>query len=261
MTNNDGNDDVAAPRSDASFHEINVTSPKLPQETDFVLEEKEEIVVETVSEDDSSNVKKQEIPQGEVLDPIERRVVFVVHVALTFFCVLVVVAVIMALLMVSQFGTLVFGLVSLLVGIVIAFAYFLDKSMRVDEHWKPLQSRIHQIKVMATEAVLQEVRNFQLDWHEHLLLTDGKGYASDSCYYAGEAVFTDKSDLQNTISQTKTVSTSGVGNEPKRKGGRSVVFQLVKPILKLRGIRTRRKQQKQDERQSSRGTEYMPPIV
>ena len=48
--------------------------------------------------------------------------------------------------------------------------------MKEDARLKPVRRQIRRWKAVATAVVLKEIRDFQLDWNEHLLLTDGSEY-------------------------------------------------------------------------------------
>ena len=167
-----------------------------------------------------------------VIDASNQRVACIVHIALVFFSVLVGVAVVLVFSLVQQFGLLALVLTSVLVMAVVGLACFLDNVMKEDKKWKPLRNKIRHWQSVTKAVLVQEFKQFQLDWNEYLLLTDGKME-----YNANE---------ENIESAQK----------PKRQQ-RSMLFRVMKPLLRIRNLGRRRK----DRAAAKSTTHYDPPIV
>lgn len=167
-----------------------------------------------------------------VIDASNQRVACIVHIALVFFSVLVGVAVVLVFSLVQQFGLLALVLTSVLVMAVLGLACFLDNVMKEDKKWKPLRNKIRHWQSVTKAVLVQEFKQFQLDWNEYLLLTDGKME-----YNANE---------ENIESAQK----------PKRQQ-RSMLFRVMKPLLRIRNLGRRRK----DKAAAKSTTHYDPPIV
>ena len=203
-----------------------------------------EVVVETVDSDDDE--EKEEAPPR---DAIEENVAMIINLALYFFGILLIGAVVMILLFLSQFGgVLVLVIVSLLVTITASFTCFMTKAMREDKNWKPVQTRISKLKAMATAAIVQEVRHFRTDWYEHLQLTDGTCDNNDD-------LPNDDDDpiIDSMLFDEATIPTM----KKKRKGGKSIMFKFVKPFLKLRKLRRRKTASNERTEDVS---DYVPPL-
>jgi hypothetical protein len=163
-------------------------------------------------------------------DAANDRVACVVHLALMFFAFLVVAAVALCSVVVAKFGLIAFGLLGMLVLLFASLVAFVNKVLRDDAKLKPVRRQLQRWQALATAVVLQEVRNFQLDWHEHLLLTDG------NVVYENDEVTGDDND--EDIHATFQKAARG-------KRGKSIIFRLVvKPFLNIKG-RTRRRKQDQ----------------
>lgn len=211
-----------------------------------VVENDEPVVVETVLSHDSDEVVVED-DATRPRDAIERTVAMIINLALYFFSALALCTMIMIVIYLAQFGALVLVIVSVLASIVCGLGCFLDKAMREDENWKPVRSKIQEMKDLATAAIFQEVRNFKRDWHEHLLLTDG-------------TVENDGDDILRDDNDPNIFVAADPSNKKKRwgKGGKSVVFQFVKPFLKLRTLGRRRRARND---QTKVDDAYTPPIV
>jgi hypothetical protein len=85
------------------------------------------------------------------------------------------------------------------------------------------------------------------DWHEHLLLTDG------TVENDGDDILRDENDPNVFVAAdpSKKKKTRG-------RGGKSVMFQFVKPFLKLRTLGRRRRARND---QPKADDAYTPPIV
>jgi hypothetical protein len=125
--------------------------------------------------------------------------------------------------------------------------------MQEDAKWKPVRRQIRHWKAVATQVVLNEVRMFQLDWNEHLLLTDGK---------AGYDFYGDDDDDDDYI-PTVIAQAAGNKDKPKQNRAKSVLFKMVKPFLRVGGRRRTRRQKREAAAQSAAADtdSYVPPIV
>ena len=109
-------------------------------------------------------------------DAAEQYVSCCVHAMLFFFVALAVISAVLAIIMVSQYGFFAFVIIALFLCVVLGLVMFVDKVMKEDARLKPVRRQIQRWKAVATAVVLKEIRDFQLDWNEHLLLTDGSEY-------------------------------------------------------------------------------------
>ena len=217
------------------------------------MADKSETVQKTAATETTTAVNDDEeetfSPEDEAIkkDAADQIVGCIVHFALAFFIVLTGVAAFLAIMLVSQFGFLALFIISLLLVVVFGIAWFLDHVMKEDAKWKPVRREIRRWKAVATAVVLKEVRDFQLDWNEHLLLTDGNA----------EYDLYDDDELP-TMPSSKGATGSA---KPKQKRGRSVMFKMVKPFLKFGGRRRRRKQKESEAATEAATDSYLPPVV
>lgn len=165
----------------------------------------------------------QEIQQDAAND----RVACLVHLALIFFAALLVTATALCAVVVAKFGLIAFGFVGLLVLLFVSLIAFVNKVLRDDTKLTPVRRQLQRWQAVAAAVVLQEMRNFQLDWHEHLLLTDG------NVSYQDEVEEKEEEDINAALQQTAR----------GKQSGKSIIFRMaIKPFLSMRGRRTRRKQ-------------------
>jgi cation transport ATPase len=164
------------------------------------------------------------------IDATNQRVACVIQLALIFFCVLIVVVVVMVFTIVQQYGLLALGFTFVVVMAVAGLAYFLDKVMKEDRKWKPIRRKIQYWQAVTKAVIVKELRDFQLDWNEYLLLTDGK------------AVY--------DVYEEEDIKLAG---KPKQKH-RSALFRMVKPLLRIRNLGRRKKSMPES-------SPYMPPVV
>lgn len=213
------------------------------------------VVVETV-ESEEENSKGGE-PDEPPRDNLERNVAMIVQLALTFFALLFVGAIVMALALVSQFNVIIVAVSGLLITMVIGFGVVMDKAMRHDPDWKPVRSRIRKLNAFATAAIVREVQNFQHDWNQHLMLTDGtvdNPMTEDDILNANEngtGIHLDSATVNKADKKRKKSAT--------RASGKSVMFQFVKPFLKIRRLRRNKKSKSKTENVAS--DNYVPPVV
>jgi hypothetical protein len=165
------------------------------------------------------------------MDATNQRVACVIQLALTFFCVLIAVVVVMVFTMVQQYGLLALGFTLVVVMAVAGLAYFLDKVIKEDQNWKPIRRKIQYWQGVTKAVIAKEMRDFQLDWNEYLLLTDGK--AVYDAY--------DEEDIN-------------LAGKPTKKH-RSALFRMVKPLFRIRNLGRRKK------KSAPESTTYMAPVV
>jgi len=179
-----------------------------PQEQQIHKNEIQEGQDETGEKDDF-NYDDVEIQK----DAANELVAMMVHVMLGFFMCLFFGALVVSIVIVGKYGFLTLVLICSLMLIALSLGFFISSLMDKDRMLKPVRRKIRRWHAVATAVVVKEIRDFQLDMNEHLMLTDGS--AQDDDY-----------DL---------MSEDGQMPKPlkKRRGPRSKVFGfLVKPFLK-----------------------------
>jgi hypothetical protein len=219
--------------------------------SEVLAEEPTKITVPAESGDAVATEPQAEESEQEAVkkDAADKIVSMIVHFALAFFIVLAAVASFLAITLVTQFGFLTFMIVSLLLMVFCGIAWFVDHVMQEDAKWKPVRKQIRHWKAVATQVVLNEVRMFQLDWNEHLLLTDGK--TDDDLY--GD----DDDDIATVIAKAARNE-----DKPKQNRRKSVLFKMVKPFLRVGGRRRRKRQEEAAAQSAAAATDsYVPPIV
>ena len=263
------------PSRPAMANEDYLEMPQLsqqPQQQDqppTALDETPEVVVETVmshdsdqehrndkNNDDDDNDDSSKRPR----DAMERTVAMIINMALYFFAAIAICAIVMICFFLAQFGgVLVLVIVSVLVTAIISLACFLDQVMREDANWKPMRSKIQQFKAYATAAILDEVYNFKRDWNEHLLLTDGTVRNNDD-----ETLRNNHDDDDDDPAVFVATSTDKAKKRMFRArggGGKSVMFQLVKPFLRIRKLGRRKKDNTKVNDPDRASETYIPPVV
>jgi hypothetical protein len=121
----------------------------------------------------------------------------------------------------------------------------------IEENIAMIISLARKLKAMATAAIVQEVRHFRRDWHEHLQLTDGTCDNNDDLPNDDDSML-----FEGTIPNETTKN--------KRKGSKSIMFKFIKPFLKLGKLRRRKKvsnEQTEDISDYNNVPPLPPPIV
>lgn len=140
----------------------------------------------------------------------DKTVAFIVYASLAFFVLIFLGAMVACICIVDKFGFLTFVLVTILSLLVLGIGIFSSKAMDKDRILKPVRRKIRRAHAVATAVILNELKGFQLDMHDHLLLTDSSSYHADDGSNRGPG-----------------------GLKTKRRGPRSKIFKLlVKPLLK-----------------------------
>ena len=155
-------------------------------------------------------------------DAANELVALVVHIALGFFMLLFFGSLMAAILIVGAYGFMTFVLIISLMLMALSIGYFVSIMLDKDRVLKPVRRKIRRWHAVATAVVVQEIRDFQLDLREHLLLTNG------------DADEQGEGGVYNRMNDNGQVGGSAsAGIRTKRKGSRSKVFgMLVKPFLK-----------------------------
>jgi len=184
----------------------------------------------TKEEKDDYHYDDEEIQK----DAADEMVAIMVHIALGFFVVLFFGALVAAIIIVGKYGLLTFIIVSTLMMTALTIGYFVSRMLDQDKVLKPVRRKIRRWHAVATAVVVQEMRDFQLDMNEHLLLTNGSAHNDEDSVY-------------NVMDENGNVAGSVTpGMNTKRRKTRSKVFgMLVKPFLKKKkGFRFGRKKKK-----------------
>ena len=124
---------------------------------------------------------------------------FIIH----FFAALVVSA-----LIVGQYGFLVFILVCCLLLLGLTIGYFISKIMDEDRVMRPVRRKIRRWHAIATAVVVNEIKDFQLDIQDHLLLTNGD---------TGVGIY--EAEDEGRVDVT--------GNRKRKNGPRSKIFRML----------------------------------
>lgn len=192
--------------------------------------------------DDDDDYDDDEIQKDAATD----RVANVVYCALIFFMGLSMVAVLLVLSLIANYGFVALVIVTLLIVAVLGLAWFVHRTLWKEAKLQPVRRKIRRWKALTTAVVLEEVRNFQLEWNEHLLLTNGDYDLYDDDNDDEEQ---DGEDFTpDNHHQTASTAT------PKKKGkkrAKSILFKFVKPFLR-RGGRRRRRNTKEADNPSPR---------
>lgn len=174
-------------------------------------------------------------------DAATQNVSIMVHMALTFFAALLIISLIMLVVLVGQFGLVALLTITVLGFFFLGMAWLVNSILKEDTELKPARRKIKRWRALGVAVVLQEIRNFQLDWHEGLMLTDGTEYQEylERDHQAGASA------MENTTPKIQESYTYADSNR-----SRSMVFGLiVQPFLKVKGFRKKRKEMRKEERQ------------
>jgi hypothetical protein len=174
-------------------------------------------------------------------DAADNTIVFIVHIAMGFFILLFFGALVVSALIVGQYGFLIFIMVCCLLLVGVTIGYFISKIMDQDRVMRPVRRKIRRWHAIATAVVVNEIKDFQLDIQDHLLLTNGDTSAG---IYKTE----DEGDINIMRNGRK-----------RRNGPRSKIFgALVKPFLKKKSnFRFGRKKKGTNEVEHVLGTHEM----
>ena len=195
----------------------------------------------------------------------ERVAAWSIHIALIFFCGLVIASVILTFTVVRDYGFLTL----ILAGFIIVFcgflACFVDNTiLSTNPKLRPVRQKILSV-VRATRKMLEdEYRLFVHDWNENLLLTEGNSQNNN--------------ETQTTTKTSNPMDDNNSGFLPlsakERRKKQSRVFKMIKPFLGLkkkmfRGRRRQRQWQGQgqnsvsnnDASSSNQKPSYEPPTT
>ena len=245
----------------ASLEMTSTTTPPAPQAAPQVV---------TVTETDSDDEDQADTRHSDTAtDSASKAAESVVCISLVFFACVVVLAVVLVVMMMKQFRLLGLVMVVCIVLVFVGIGYFLDRVMKENAQWKPIRRKIHRLQVMATTAVLQEMRDFQLDLYQHLLLTDGREYDTVDPVVSGQSQAGGLQSQDGVAAMPQGQGQNRPNKRTKRRraggsnGGRSILFKAVKPFLNLRPGRRRRKKEEQRAAAAAAAnqTNYVPPVV
>ena len=178
----------------------------------------------TQGDDDTKEKDDYHFDDEEIQkDAADEMVAIVVHIALGFFVLLFFGALVAAIIIVGKYGFLTFVLVASLMMTAVTIGYFVSRMLDQDKVLRPVRRKIRRWHAVATAVVVQEIRDFQLDLNEHLLLTNGDGDGDADAHEDG---------FYNMMDDHGQVGGSAA-SETKTKRTRSKIFGiLVKPFLK-----------------------------
>jgi hypothetical protein len=232
-----------------TLHSTTNSIPTIPSETEHVSN----VIPGNHDDDDDNNNKAADTIVSpykrldEDDDALDKIAAWAIHIALIFFCGLVVVAIVLASITVHQYG-LVAMMGLLLIGTFSIFlAWFVDKTvLSQDTHFKPIRRKILGVVTAAQQVVVDEYTRFQQDWNEELLLLTANGESSSD----------ENNDNENDNDEEHQQRQAAAASTTKKKK-RSVIFKLIKPLLGIRRKVLRRKEKKRQNLSS----DYQPPIT
>ena len=144
-----------------------------------------------------------------------------IHLALILFGGLVCLAVLLAFLVIHNYGLIAMSALGLVILFFVGLALFVNYILKQDARLEPVRRKIQGFADRVQQMVHDEMTAFQFEWSQYLLLTNGD---------AGTDV---PNDQENDPTNTNSNSNSNpILLEPKKK--KSVVFRMIKPFLKAR---------------------------
>jgi hypothetical protein len=283
FSDNEKNDDVIHMETNHSLSiepqyiqkELSLPQIEIGKEQQLVTEETRVVVVEEgKKEKDTFRFDDKDIQ----LDAADDYVGLIVHISLGFFLLLFIGIIIVCVFIASTYGFVIFAALCLLVFTVIIVGYYCVARVLLDDQTlKPVRRKMKRWQALATAVVVQEIRNFQMELREHLLLTA----AEDDNYYSTNDDSSDKNHSGPTAQKhcNKSDATNGGDYQNlenlekekkiKTKRRKSVFFGLMKPIIpknprKFKIFRGRKKQQQQQNQENPLPTVsdgYVPPTA
>ncbi len=195
-------------------------------------------------DDDDYDYDDEEIQRDAANDTVA----FIVYLSLLFFMALFFGVTISIIIIVGQYGFVVFMILCILVFIVALLSRFIIYYMEQDRVLKPMRKKMRRWHAIATAVVVNEFKNFHLDLNDHLLLTYDENYQGDVGDH-GDEEGDNKDDGKKRSSRWRR---GGGSNQRRRRGPRSKLFGLlVQPLLKKKDGQNRlfggkRKKDKKD---------------
>lgn len=168
--------------------------------------------------------------EHEIRHQIAPKIALVVHLALAFFTILFALTIIGCVIIVEQFGFIIFLAIVLLCSIFLGTIYFVGHLLLEDEKLKRARHTVRQWHEVAKAVVVEEMRLFKSDFQEQFLLMD---------------VAVDPAAYDNYANSYTHEGSDDVGTRQRRKK-RSVVFGML--LVPFGGIRERRKKKKEAKR-------------
>lgn len=183
----------------------------------------------------AKSIDPESLPQYQQMleEDYDKTAAWAIHIALILFFSLVCISILLAFVVIHNYGFIALLLLSIMVLFVLFLAYFVDQTiLKKNENLKPVRHKIVTALEKAHQAVVEEFHLFREDWHEYnLLLTNG----------------------EDPIQQAEQPSPTTTSTKMRRK--KSKLFKLVKPFV---GKLFKRKRKKTNNNDSS---EYNPPAA
>lgn len=165
---------------------------------------------------DEIDFENLEINKPDVDESAERAAAWAIHIALIFFCALIIVCILLTISVVRNYGFVTWVLVTCIIVFFAFLTCFVDSTiLSQNPKLRPVRQKIVTV-VRATRKILEdEYQLFIRDWKETLLITqDGESFG------------------QNTTENLMCDDASGTTPQKKRK--KSKVFKLIRPFLGLK---------------------------
>jgi hypothetical protein len=177
----------------------------------------------------------------------ERVAAWSIHIALIFFCGLVIASVILTFTVVRDYGFLTLVLAGFIIVFCGFLACFVDNTiLSTNPKLRPVRQKILSV-VHATRKMLEdEYRLFIHDWNENLLLTQGSSQNNNEAQAT-----TTSNHMDNNNSRILPLPTQ------ERRKKQSKVFKMIKPFLGLKKklFRGRRRQGQRQGQNSDSGND------
>jgi hypothetical protein len=220
-------------RSTSSRDNLGI-SPKSKSQEDYVLMP------------EKKKNKKRGDTADDADDPYVANVVLSIQGAMVFFCILILIAVIMTVFSIQGYVVVVVVCLLLLVSLLIGLCTFVYQVVNEDDAPRVNSKHMPRWYKTLTKIIKEEISDFQEDWRNMYngmyLLEDGE---------AGNYT-NDQSD-----------GTSGKDSSKKKRKGKSAVFKIIaKPAVVFANFRRKRKEKKKQKKAEKAAAEsYFPPIV
>jgi len=226
------------------------------------------IKVETVDSKDSEERKKnaEADDQYHRMDVHDKYAAWAIHIALLAFVGLVILSILLALVVVVQYGLVAFVGLGIVVMVVAGLALTIHTIIQNDSRLQPIKRQMELGIKDIKKWVADEISAFQSEWKEHqLLLTNGEEHANDESFTDGGG------GNGNSDNATPTDAASSDRNQPQSTKTttkkKSILFRAIRPFLSVRkkiSKRRKRKNKGMKEQQHNDGAttstpSYQPP--
>jgi len=173
---------------------------------------------------------------NETAAQAEQATAWAIHLALLFFCGLILACVLLTVKVVHTYGFLTLLLMACVLSFCAFLACFVDSTiLSQNPKLKPVREAIVTVVNVTKQNIAQEYHLFMRDWKENMLLLTEDGEANSS-----------SSSLDDEMLPTTTTT-----EEPQRRRKKSKVFQAIKPFLGFRKKFRRRKKNKETNNNST----------